>query len=341
MDPQTLLVRRVVAGVIAFLVLILLVFGIRGCLNARKEQAFRDYVRDVTALVEESNQQSQQLFGVFRDRRGRSNVDLQNTVNGFRVQAAQLVDRARDTEHPDELRRAQRFLVQTLEFRRDGVARIADELPTALGDEGARARGRIAAQMQSFLTSDVVYSQRVIPALEGPLREESLLDQVRVPKSQFLPAIDFLRPETVSDRISRISGTEDGEDDEAATPGLHGLGLIGVTVKPGGQALTEGQPVSVRGTEDLTFDVRVQNQGENPEEDVTVRIAITGGPNPIEVEEQLDEIAAGEQKTVSIPLADTPPMGRQVTIEVEVRPVPGEKKTDNNEGSFPATFTAG
>jgi hypothetical protein len=42
---------------------------------------------------------------------------------------------------------------------------------------------------------------------------------------------------------------------------------------------------------------------------------------------------------VSIPVKKTPPTGQAVPITVEVQPVPGEKKTDNNKQTFSAIFT--
>ena len=40
-------------------------------------------------------------------------------------------------------------------------------------------------------------------------------------------------------------------------------------------------------------------------------------------------------KTVTIPLTEQPPTGQNVPIKVEVKPVPGEKKTDNNTQTLP------
>ena len=56
-------------------------------------------------------------------------------------------------------------------------------------------------------------------------------------------------------------------------------------------------------------------------------------------EQTLPTIAAGTQKVVSIPLAATPPIGRPVSIRIYVKPVPGEKKIDNNRATYPAIFT--
>ena len=42
---------------------------------------------------------------------------------------------------------------------------------------------------------------------------------------------------------------------------------------------------------------------------------------------------------MEIPLADAPPTGQNVPIVVEIEGVPGEKKLDNNQGTFSAIFT--
>jgi CARDB protein len=344
-DRQTLMARRAIAVVAGVVVLILLVLGIRGCLSARKERAFKDYVRDSAALVQESRQQSDELFGLLRNPGDQTPVDLQNSVNGLRVQAEKLVDRAKGIDHPDQVNGAQRYLVETLDFRRDGFGAIADALPTALGDTGrSAATARIAAQMQNFLASDVIYTQRFVPNLQDALKREHLLDDVPLPdeiarpKAGFLPDIDWLRPTTVADRIARIRGGGGGGG-TAATPGLHGTGLGTVTVKPSGKTLTRGQAVDIPVSDNLAFEVQIQNQGENDERDVSVKVSVTGAGKPISVEQRLDTIAAGASKTVTIPLATKVPTGKAVTIKVEISPVSGEKKTDNNKASFPAIFT--
>jgi hypothetical protein len=42
---------------------------------------------------------------------------------------------------------------------------------------------------------------------------------------------------------------------------------------------------------------------------------------------------------VTIPLSEQPPTGQNVPIKVRVKPVPGEKVTDNNEADFTVIFT--
>ncbi|HEY1357243.1 MAG TPA: hypothetical protein VGF21_02960 [Thermoleophilaceae bacterium] len=329
--------RRGIAAGAGVLVLILLVLGVRGCLNARKEQAIKDYNRDVGALLQESDQQSKAFFQLMSGSAGgRSQaVDIENQLNTFRVQSAQLVDRARGTDHPGDVDKAQRFLLETLEFRRDGLAQIADALPQALGDQERRqGADQVAADMQQFLTSDVVYSQRFIPNMQDVIKDHDLNGELRVPRSQFLPDIQWLQPSFVSERVSRL---RTGGGGGPASPGLHGTGLGSVTL--GGQTLSPGGSASITLTKDLAFEVQVANQGENTETDVEVKATVGKGGDAIDVNGNLDTIAAGETKSVKIALDQQPPTGQNVPITVEITPVPGEKKTDNNKQTFSAVFT--
>jgi hypothetical protein len=319
-------------------VLVLLIFVIKGCRDSARQQAFKDYLRNVAALMEQSNGESRSLFGLLARPGTKSPVDLGTNVNTYRNDAQTLVDRARRLSPPDELSRGHRYLVDTLEFRRDGITSVSRELPTALGDANTdAAAARIAAAMQEFLASDVVYNQRVLPNLRGPTQKEGVLNQVSFAQSRFLLDLGWLSPTTVADRMSRIrSGTG---STTAIAPGLHGTGLGTVTVKPGGQTLTPGSAVQLKTSPNLTFDVQVVDQGANDEKQVRVKVSITGAGKPIVVTQTIPSITAGQTVTASIPLAATPPTGLPVTINVEILPVPGEKNTTNNKATFSAVFT--
>jgi hypothetical protein len=325
-----------VAVGVGLLVLVLLILGVKGCLNSRSKNANKDYVREVGGLTQQSDQQGKSLFDLLSSRGGRDRaVDVTNTLNAFRVQSAQLVDRARGLDVPGEMKTAQRYVVETLEFRRDGLAAIADALPTALGDQDRRRGTQIAAaQIRAFDASDVIYSQRASPAMESALKDKGIADEVAVPKSQFLPDIRWLDPSFFSDQVSRI---RTGSGARAATPGLHGTGLASASL--GGQALTPGGSVNITLSGNLQFQVQVQNQGQGTETDVAVRTTIGSGADAIDGNGRVDTIAAGETKTVAIPVQGQPPTGQTVPVTVSVEPVPGERKTDNNKQQYSAIFT--
>lgn len=334
-----MMVRRSIAAGAGLLVLIVLVFGVRGCLDSRKESAITDYVTDMSALVDESNQQSEALFALLEGTDGAGDVEIQNGLNSFRVQAAQLVDRARALGPPDELDATQGYLVETLDFRRDGVDAIADQLPAAItGDEQSEgAADDIAFDMRPLLASDQIYSRRVRPTLEQVLDQEGLGGQLKVPPSEFLPDVSWLQPAEVATRISELGGT--ASSDEEAAPGLHGNGIASVAL--GGQVLTPDGATSVTVSDDLAFQVTVANQGENTETDVKISITVGSGSDAIELEKVVDTIAAGESKPVDIPLGEQPPTGQNVPVKVDLELVPGEDpEVGNNEAEYTVIFTS-
>lgn len=313
---------------------------VRGCLDARQERAFQDYVQEVSSLVAESGQESESLFELLEDPGDLGAVDVQNNLNGLSVDAQRLVERAGAADPPDELAEAQEALVQTLELRRDGLGGIARDIPAALGDEQRdEAIESIAREMRAFLASDVIYERQTVPRIEETLEEEELTEEVEgLPEGQFLPALDWLRPKAVAEAVDqiRVSGGR-----ARASPGLHGTGLAGVTALPSGQALTEGAITELSLGEELSFDVQVQNQGESDEQDVTVTLEIAGDREPLVLEGSLDAIAVGATETVNLPLEETPPTGRELEVTVQIEPVPGEEVTDNNEATYSVVFSDG
>ena len=331
------MVRRTIAIVAGLIVLILLVLGVRGCLNSRKESAMEDYVSDANALVRESNAQSRSLFRVLQGPGGQDQaVNTESSLNGLRVASSGLVDRTRDLDVPDELSTAQRYLLETLELRRDGLAGVANAIPQALADQERRqSTAQVSRMMRVFSASDVIYRGRYVPSLENSLEDEDVNADDPV-ESSFLPDTQWLDPTFVADQVAGIRSGQGGGDQTAA-PGLHGNGLGTVTL--GGVALVPGGSATVPLTGDLAFEVQVANQGENTETDVTVTATVGEGSDAIDLDEQLDTIAAGETKTVSIPVNQQPPTGENVPVTVEVKPVPGEDMTDNNSGDFTVIFT--
>jgi CARDB protein len=334
-DQQTLLVRRVVAIGAGVLLVLLLVFGINSCLGARKDRAFRNYASDERALVRGSQAVSKRLFETLSKPSGGDALDIQTQVNAERVDAEQLVQRARSTDHPGELDASNDWLVTALQFRSDAIATIADRLPTALGDKGREPAIRsIAGQMQALLASDVVYLQRAIPALNDAYDKRDINEEF--PAVRFLPNLGWLDPATVDDRLSRLTGSAS----EAATPGPHGTGLQGVVAQPAGTELSESGINRIAAGDQLAFDVKVQDQGQAEETDVGVTITIQDGKR-ISVDQTIPRIAAGATETVSIPITQAPETGAVSTLTVNVAPVPGEGTKDNNKASYQVVFTQG
>jgi hypothetical protein len=329
------MVRRTIAIGGAVLLFILIVLLFRGCLDARKERAMEDYVRDANELVGLSKAESQQLFDILSAPSGEDQaVNRQNAANALKADSATLADRARDFDVPDELNDAQDYFLESLELRRDALSVVAAELPGALAQEERRSStGRIAQMMQVLSATDVLLRSRYDVELRDALEQEDInATPANDRELTFVTNLDWLQPDFVADQIAGIRGSGG-----SATPGLHGNGLG--TVSLGGVALTPGGSATVALSQDTAFDVQVVNQGESTETDVVVTVTVGSGGDAIKAEETIDEIAAGEAKNVTIPLSKQPPTGQNVGITVNVKAVPGEEVTDNNEAEFTVIFT--
>jgi hypothetical protein len=341
-DPDAIRTRRIVAAVIGVLLFIILAVGVRACLDSRAENRLRDYNRDVAQVIAQSDRDVGRPFFEELVREGVSPVELESRINQLRVVAERHVDQAEDFDVPDELTTAQRNLLLALDMRASGLGKIASEVRTAQAesDQAEDAVAQIAAQMQQFLASDTIYAARVIPFLQQALVDKEIVGQQQQ-ASQFLPNLGWLQPETVGERLGTGGGSGGGGDaaaDEEPAPGLHGHGLVSTTV--GDVTLQPGQTANrIPAGSDLAFNVEFANQGDNAEENVTVQVRIRGDGRPITARRRVEATEPGTNAEVSIPLAQAPPIGTPVTIDVSVARVPGEEKVDNNRQSYTAIFT--
>jgi CARDB len=319
------MVRRAIAAGVGLLVLVLLVLGVRGCLNARKERALKDYGENVAAIVDESEQLSNSLFRQLDDPGALSVTEYQNNIASLRSGLDSALQRTEDLDTPGDMKDAQQAFELTMQLRRNALTNISNSIDDALGEENReQAIDKIAFQMKALLASDVLYRQIAQPEMEDALASNGI-DDVTIPPSKFLPDDSWLDPSTVEDALAQVSGAA------TATPGIHGLGLLQTSVN--GQVLEEGVPVTVEAGSRPEVDVEVQNQGSEDESGVTVSVTVDGGEA---IEQQISSIGPGETQTVSIPL--TPAPSGNVSLDVEVQPVPGEQVSDNNSATYDVTF---
>jgi hypothetical protein len=327
----------VLAGVF-LVVLVLLIFVVKSCRNSAKKDALKSYNREVAAIVADSDRQvSKPFFDLMRNPPA---GDLQAQISQYRVQAEQQYQQAKRVSTPGDMVTAQRSFLITMEERRDGLASIADQVRTALSSDAEaadKAISAIAGAMQYFLASDVVYESRVIRLVDTAL-QKSDVGQQKLQHTRFLPGVQWLDPNVIADSLgTRLSSGGTGGKGRTPAPGLHGTGVDSVAV--GSQTLQPaGTPNRIAYAADTEFTVNFTNQGENDETDVKVVLRIEGGSKPIQIEKTVPTVAKGAKAAATLGLDQKPPLDTPVTIKVEVKAVPGEKKTDNNKVQYDAAF---
>ncbi|QEC46805.1 hypothetical protein FSW04_03875 [Baekduia soli] len=338
--PDVVAKRRIGFFAVLAVVALLLIFLFKSCASSRHKTALKNYNRDVASVIQSSDDQvSKQLFDVLGG--GGQAADVQVAVQQVRIVAEEDAKRARALSPPGdtETKAAQRDLELALDLRAEGVRKIADQITKALSNQpsAVAAINTITGQMQAFLASDVIYSQRVAPLIRQALDRNGIGDQT-IAGSKFLPSIGWLDPGQVGDKLNPDAGVSSGAKAGQPRPGTHGHGLVSVTA--GSVTLQPGTIVNrVPATAPLPVDVTFANQGQNDETNVTVSVKVTGGPKNISVKKRLNQTKAGTNATVTLQLSTVPPRGTSATMTVAVAPVPGEKKTDNNTQHYTILFT--
>jgi CARDB len=327
------MVRRRVAAGIGVALVIVIVLIVNGCLKSQKTQALKDYGHNVSRIVEEANQKvSKPLFAELTGASSKSALDVETQINQLHLESQQLASQAKGLSVPSEMEAPQRDLLLALDLQAEGVAKVANQVRTALGGQAKQASTLIAGDMENFLASDVINSQRVAPLIEQTLKGGGIEGQT-VTASHFLPNIGWLEPSTVQARITG-QGSGAGQNGQLA-PGSHGSALVGVSV--GANTLASEPTLNhISGGSAPTFTVTVENAGESTETNVKVDVTVTAQGKQLKATRSIDSIQAGSKVNVDIPVENVPAGASK--IEVYVEPVPGETNTENNKGAYLAVF---
>lgn len=325
------LARRLLALALGVLIIILLVLGVRGCLNARTERGFENYVQDLVAITTESQQLSAEFFKRLADPGDLSPLAFKAEIRADRSTAESLLQRVQGLDTPDELADEQSELELAFELRRDGIAGTADQISTALGNDPKDAIAAIAGYMRYFLASDVLY-QRSRAGINAELSKQQITPQEALPDANFLPdgPIDWLDEAALTTTLAGLGAGG------SIAPGVHGLALFETTIN--GTTLTPDTTNTISGGGPFELEVSAQNQGENDESDVPVTFTLSGGTNTIEGDDTISSIKAGATQSAKLNIQPDPDTGTDLTLEVTVGPVPGEVLADNNTSTYTVIF---
>jgi CARDB protein len=322
------MLRRGLALGGGLVVLIVIVLGIKGCLDARANRELSDYARNVTQIVEGTKQTSKAFFGKLADPGSLSVTEFVAEAKAESSAMDTYRTRVEGLSTPGDMSDAQNALELVYELRASAMDEISEQMSTALGDAGsAKATAAITKEMQTLLAADTLYAAVVRPEINHVL-ESNGISGSDVPKSVFLPeGTKWLDESTVASALGSVSGSSGGE----ASPGIHGLGLAGVSIN--GTELIEGATTSVSAEETPEVEVTVENQGESTENGIGVSVTVT---NQSTVEGSISAIGPAETGTATIPL--TPAPSGEVTLEIKVDTVPGEELSTNNEATYTVAF---
>jgi hypothetical protein len=328
------MVRRAAAAGIAIVIVIVIALFIGGCLKSQQQQSLKDYNHNVSQLAQESDEQvSHPLFAALAGASGKSALDVELQIDQLRTKAQSIANRAKGLSVPGEMASAQRSLLLALDLRAEGMTKLAAVMPTALGGQGKQASPLVSGDMEIFLASDVIFSQRVAPLVQQALASSGVTGLSTSP-SRFLANVGWLDPNT---SLARITGQgSSSSQGAAAVTGNHGSALKGVSVGPN---TLSAEPTlnHIGGGANPTFSVTVENSGEFPETNVKVDVTVTAGGKQFKASHVVNKTEPGKSLNVEVPVTGVP-LGVASKIETNVEGVPGENDLENNKTTYLAIF---
>jgi hypothetical protein len=294
--------RRIAVGV-GLVALIVIALLVRSCMNSGRETALREYNRDAGLLVGESDRQvSQPFFATLAGASGKSALEVEVQIDHLRLLTQDQAANARGLSVPGEMDGAQRNLLLALDLREGGWPRSPTSCAPALGGKGKQASTLIAGDMEMFLASDVLWSQRVAPLIQQALAADRIHGESTA-GSQFLANLGWLEPDTV---LARLTGQSSGSAQSSqVAPGTHGHALVGVSV---GATALEVPPTlnHLIGAPNPAFTVKVENSGSDPETNVKVEVAVDAGGQQLKASKVINKTEPGATVSADIPVEGVP-----------------------------------
>jgi hypothetical protein len=327
------------AGLIAFaiLIIVLLVFWVKSCQSSGKKATYRHYFEKIAVIAGDSQQIGRQLNEALTTP-GKKASDLDPALTGLAQQEQQDVDNAQKISPPSALRDEHAAAIQALQFRVSGLKGLADTFRKTASSKNTSATGLLLSQQaQRLVASDVIWSDLVKAPSVAELNRQGV-GGVAVPDSNFVTSSDFGSPSYWVPVVQRLGGASTGGNSSGV---LHGTGLVSVAALPSGKALDPNAENTVTATTDLGFAVTVEDTGDAQEVGVVVTLTIQQQPTPIVKTGKIDLINPGEQKKVIFHNLGQVQFATRTTVKVDVKPVPGEKRLDNNSASYKVIFSLG
>ena len=326
-------------GLISFAILIIvgLVFWVSSCRGEAKKDRYQSYMGDVQQVAEQSQQIGAQLTTTLTRPEIRQ-AQLVSTLQGYAQQEDLVAGRAERLDPPGPLRRQHEQVVESLQLRVSGLRGLADAFGARTGN-ATQVGNDLSEQYRRLTASDVVWDDLFKDPSAQELRRQDLRG-IQVPDSNFVPNPDLGTARGMTSIWQRVRGQASGGGTGTGTTptGSHGHGLVSVKVV-GGAVLDPNELNKIVATTDLSFQVALENSGDSTETGVQVELTIQKETQPLTKTQRVDLTEPGEETTVTFENVGPVPFVQRTTLQVNVKPVPGERNTANNSAEYPVIFS--
>jgi hypothetical protein len=331
--------RRLAAlGVGILLVIVVLVFLAKSCSGSSAKGSNEAYVGTLTTTVLKPSDAIASRFHKTIDLPRASLGLVQRRIDLQLAQMRTVKSHALALKPTKQLAPYQAGLLQSLQFRIDGLQCLSERLKAAWAVKRALASGQqLYTCTGQLLTSDYVYSELFANGANAALKQ---VGATGVPTSQFLQTSDlaWVTPIGIGQALQRLH--------PGKVHGVHGTEVLAVVASPAGTTLQSGNLNQVNGNQQLTFVVSVKNSGNFTEVGVDVVLTLKragSSAKPITKTVRITSIAKGATAQVHFPglFASTqtaPSYSVPYKLTVRSQKVPGEHNLTNNTLSYNVEF---
>ncbi len=326
---RTRLQRIAILAAILFLIVFILAFAARSCQQSRKVESYRSYLDAVSSAIDDSASLGKQLDQIVENPTKYSKKELTAKLDELMAKQNEIADRAAGLQPPNTLKAEQATFAEGMRVRADGFKLLQAAIVASLGNETV-SPGKIAALGGYFSGPDAYYMSRFYAQTRNVMSEQGVSD-VTVPTASYYLTAKTFETASIEAMLSAVGSS-------AKLVGRHGVALLGVAAQPGDKELTLGdKTTSVTASADMTFDVRVQNQGDGTEANVAVKgeLELPDG-KVLTVTTAVASMAAGKTGTAVLSgfIIPAEALSRTSILKVTVGPVAGERVKTNNSGSY-------
>jgi len=325
-------------GLIAFaiLIVVLLVVWAQGCASDHQRGAYKRYMASIGSIGSGSSQIGSRLAQLL-ETPGLKQTDLLTQLNGLIQEQEQDVALAEKLHPPGPINAAHQRAIDALGLRVGGMKGLADVFrSTATASDSVQAGTQLAQKAQRLLASDVVWSDLFKSQAEQELKNRNVTGVGGVPGSVFVGSPDLYVAKSLTLVWKRVHGASTG----GSPSGVHGTNIEYVkVVQTSGETPLGSAETTVHISTELAFVVGVKDGGDSQEVQIQVTLTIPTQPNSIVKTATIPVIDPGEVKTVTFKDFSTLPPGEPLKVRVDVKPVKGEKRIDNNTAEYPILTT--
>ncbi len=324
---------------IAALVALFVVFGllIQSCASTSKHDSYSNYMGNVAKIARGSQEDGAAVANALTSASKASSIS--STLRGIADQERQNVKQAQSLDPPGPLRPENDQLIEALQLRISGVDNLAKAIEELAPKKTTGETAILEAQADRLLASDVVWSD----LFQGPsntVMKNERVTGVTAPDSMFVANRQLFAETSLNLMLSRLRGASTG----GQVSGLHGTNIVGTKAQPGNHTLSPSAENTITATPSLAFAVTVEDSGDAQEVNIVVTMTLKkdGGGKAIVQTKKISVINPGQKKIVSFTGINTSGyFAVKSHLDIDVKPVAGETRVDNNRASYPVIFSLG